>query len=275
MRSGRRETGFTLVELLFVIAIIAILSALLFPVFHQAREQARRATCQSNLKQIGVAFFAYLQDWDDVYPSGLTPVPAPHYGVGWVGALLPYCKTMDVYRCRSDYARGGGYWMSYAYNVNIGGGNTGGGFTGTGAPMASFQGTASTVLLFEVNSRGIRLDPQQGMELGGDAPNVNSPSGGFGPVYSRPNFGVGDAEYATGWLSSLPLRLGSSPRHAGGANYAYADGHVRYLEPQMVSYGRTNPSSTGPHENLPNENFGGTACGTGNMGSFRATMSVN
>src|SRR5215468_1948080 len=80
-RSRRGQRAFTLIELLVVIAIIAILAAILFPVFARAREKARQATCLSNLKQIGLAFQMYTQDWDEVYPSGLTlAVPGPDAG---------------------------------------------------------------------------------------------------------------------------------------------------------------------------------------------------
>src|SRR5580704_4484596 len=67
-QSARRHAGFTLIELLVVIAIIAILAAILFPVFAQAREKARSATCQSNLRQLGLAVLQYTQDYDEVYP---------------------------------------------------------------------------------------------------------------------------------------------------------------------------------------------------------------
>jgi len=71
--------AFTLIELLVVIAIIAILAAILFPVFARARENARKATCQSNLKQLGIAFAMYCQDYDQTYPlcryTGTTPLP--------------------------------------------------------------------------------------------------------------------------------------------------------------------------------------------------------
>src|SRR2546423_465964 len=64
-----RQRGFTLIELLVVIAIIAILAAILFPVFAQARESARKASCQSNQKQIGLAIMMYAQDYDELFMS--------------------------------------------------------------------------------------------------------------------------------------------------------------------------------------------------------------
>src|SRR6185436_12145569 len=67
---GFTRSGFSLIELLVVIAIIAILAAILFPVFGRARENARRSSCQSNLKQIGLGVAQYLQDYDERLPSG-------------------------------------------------------------------------------------------------------------------------------------------------------------------------------------------------------------
>src|SRR5438445_10640700 len=85
-----RKSGFTLIELLVVIAIIAILAAILFPVFARARESARRATCLSNLKQLGTAFQMYAQDYDETYPSGLVlAVPGPAAGT----YAVMYAKT--------------------------------------------------------------------------------------------------------------------------------------------------------------------------------------
>src|SRR5207249_1896997 len=68
LMSRNKRRGFTLIELLVVIAIIAILAAILFPVFAQARNQARRTTCLSNMKQWGTAAMMYVQDYDEVYP---------------------------------------------------------------------------------------------------------------------------------------------------------------------------------------------------------------
>ncbi|MFQ6098945.1 MAG: DUF1559 domain-containing protein, partial [Armatimonadota bacterium] len=64
-----RTVGFTLIELLVVIAIIAILAAILFPVFSRAREKARQASCQSNLKQLALGFLMYAQDYDEKFYS--------------------------------------------------------------------------------------------------------------------------------------------------------------------------------------------------------------
>lgn len=132
-----KSKGFTLIELLVVIAIIAILAAILFPVFARARENARRSTCQSNLKQIGLGFMQYIQDYDERYPlyvlgqeSGLTgaaylanqveassspTVPAEKYGVtlstdppgtlharSWMDCIFPYVKSLQLFDCSSN-----------------------------------------------------------------------------------------------------------------------------------------------------------------------------
>src|SRR3954471_15857450 len=99
MRPWNRR-GFTLIELLVVIAIIAILAAILFPVFAQAREAARKATCQSNLRQIGMAAQMYCQSYDETLPySGTGP------SGGDVTSLLdPYLKQgsgRGIWRCPS------------------------------------------------------------------------------------------------------------------------------------------------------------------------------
>jgi prepilin-type N-terminal cleavage/methylation domain-containing protein len=128
MKLPRR--GFTLIELLVVIAIIAILAAILFPVFARAREQARKASCTSNVKQLGLAWMMYVQDYDETFPpNNSTNVTANNPNPEWVpgaagrypckpcrpknkvtGLLydprpfgMPYIKSLDVFKCPSDY----------------------------------------------------------------------------------------------------------------------------------------------------------------------------
>lgn len=102
-RTQRR--AFTLVELLVVISIIALLAAILFPVFARARENAHRAACQSNCKQIGLAFSQYLQDYDEKLPFIF---PLRGYGGStngglptWRSLIYPYVKNVQVFRCPS------------------------------------------------------------------------------------------------------------------------------------------------------------------------------
>src|SRR5271154_6892830 len=97
--------AFTLIELLVVIAIIAILAAILFPVFAQAREAARKTACLSNTKQLGLGIMMYVQDYDEVYPMNSWDVPAignadndlhsANYlsSVTWIWQIMPYVKN--------------------------------------------------------------------------------------------------------------------------------------------------------------------------------------
>lgn len=102
-RSGKR--GFTLIELLVVIAIIAILAAILFPVFARARENARRASCSSNMKQIGLGLMQYSQDYDELQPMG-----AANSWTGdqltWRQLVQPYVKSVQLFKCPSNSANG-------------------------------------------------------------------------------------------------------------------------------------------------------------------------
>jgi prepilin-type N-terminal cleavage/methylation domain-containing protein/prepilin-type processing-associated H-X9-DG protein len=109
MKTTKR--AFTLIELLIVISIIAILAAILFPVFGRARENARRTSCQSNLKQIGLALLQYSQDYDEMFIADwYAAPPATSPGLSnpdgsqykWMDAALSYIKTEQVFTCPSD-----------------------------------------------------------------------------------------------------------------------------------------------------------------------------
>ncbi|MEO6906631.1 MAG: DUF1559 domain-containing protein, partial [Abditibacteriaceae bacterium] len=125
-RKKLRRRAFTLIELLVVIAIIAILASILFPVFARARENARRASCASNLKQIGIGVMMYTQDYDERFPMYMhrdnepaalvgaqNPPTTPagkyeisdccvvgHY-VSWMDEISPYLKSLAIYDCPS------------------------------------------------------------------------------------------------------------------------------------------------------------------------------
>jgi prepilin-type N-terminal cleavage/methylation domain-containing protein len=109
----RWRTAFTLIELLVVIAIIAILAAILFPVFAQARDKARATACLSQAKQIGTAVYMYVQDYDETYYWQSAWDECDNWGAGswgpqywsytrWPIRHLPYIKNQGVFRCPSD-----------------------------------------------------------------------------------------------------------------------------------------------------------------------------
>src|ERR1700687_3605671 len=138
----KRRIGFTLIDLLVVIAIIAILAAILFPVFAQARDKARQSACLSNAKQIGLAVTMYANDYDETFfwqkdwneevdvGSGFWGPSYKTY-VRWPFAHAPYIKNFEVYKCPSDKgtpdsrnvckAPGGGgcspWYISYGANL--------------------------------------------------------------------------------------------------------------------------------------------------------------
>ena len=129
-----RAGAFTLIELLVVIAIIAILAAILFPVFAQAREKARQTSCLSNMKQISLGVHMYTQDYDETLPT------LEHGGhQGWIDQIHPYTKNHDIRRCPSDSRfSAAGRRTSYAVNNSM-----------DGISMATVTAPASTIYAAE------------------------------------------------------------------------------------------------------------------------------
>jgi len=120
----RKRTGFTLIELLVVIAIIAILAAILFPVFAKAREKARQASCQSNIKQQGLAAMQYRQDYDEKPAGCWSGTSLDKWGNGpgriwWSGLLRPYAKNTQMFGCPS-FSNPQFYGETVAYPGNTG-----------------------------------------------------------------------------------------------------------------------------------------------------------
>ncbi|MFQ6098120.1 MAG: DUF1559 domain-containing protein [Armatimonadota bacterium] len=209
----RATRGFTLIELLVVIAIIAILAAILFPVFAKAREKARQASCGSNLKQLGLAWLMYAQDYDErVCATHMPPVGSPERTDMWVWAttatnpghmdsrLMPYIKNEGLFKCPSDPTALWSYGMNYypaAYARASLGTPGPSGYGYGGASLAAF-GRPAEILVF---------------------------------TDSRSNcYYIGNASYpGYAWRSPGYVCGGTRPRHNGGVNCAFADGHVKWL----------------------------------------------
>lgn len=150
----KSKHGFTLIELLVVIAIIAILAAILFPVFASAREKARQTSCASNLKQLGLAFVQYNQDYDEFYPCNIGV--GGYNGNGWAGSVFPYVKATGVFACPDDSTQpsSGDTIISYAENYNFfpGCNPPSGPQTNVAISSAKLNAPSVTVLVFEVQN---------------------------------------------------------------------------------------------------------------------------
>ena len=161
-----KRAAFTLIELLVVIAIIALLAAILFPVFARARENARKSSCLNNLKQLGVGIQQYTQDFDETLPGTggyvsaaqgaghwtVTPIGAPGCTATApcrpdLGALFSYIKNEQVYLCPSD-TNGKAKRLSYAMNSNCGNGAP----TYYGRSLADATRPAQTILFVDESS---------------------------------------------------------------------------------------------------------------------------
>lgn len=235
----RARQGFTLVEVLIVIAIIAILAGIVFPVFALTRERARSSSCLSNEKQLGAAFLLYVQDYDQrTLHGGITvdsywgPYTVP--GAGWAGGLYAYVKNPGVFHCPDDttgLSQPGATPISYLYNSNASG-------WGYGVNVTRINSPARSVLLAEVS--GIVTDPRVPGETYAETGRQTSPSGQGVYLYA-PDFNPARVQYETGYLGGAnqnPAQFHNpGGRHSGGSNILLMDGHARWLRPEQISPG--------------------------------------
>ncbi len=209
-----RRHGFTLIELLVVIAIIAILAAILFPVFARARENARRASCQSNLKQIALGVMQYVQDYDERMPQqwqdrngsgGYNPTtpPTENNDMGWTMLVQPYLKSWQIFQCSSQsiVPSTAGAPNNNDYWINI---------QATSRSQAEFEEASNTVMLGDGGS-GSSAAGLTGCATNGTTPCTSAHTGLNAYIVSAQANDKGH-------------------RHLDGANFAFADGHVKWFK---------------------------------------------
>jgi len=249
------KSAFTLIELLVVIAIIAILAAILFPVFAQAREKARQSSCLSNQKQIGLAVMQYIQDYDETFPRmklAVTPAPRQSWATyTWQDAVGPYVKngTISVTWASTNNTpvtlTAGGIWLCPSQPDgdarNIYGGtdtifteeNYGNG-SGPISPTTQAQITRpSEVVLISENNEIDSYDGIGDPRLSGDA------YWQCGETWqcSGPNSGAKWDKDLTG-NETDPWKWAQMPRyrHSGVSNFAFADGHVKAIAKGQLNW---------------------------------------
>jgi prepilin-type N-terminal cleavage/methylation domain-containing protein/prepilin-type processing-associated H-X9-DG protein len=267
---GRGEPAFTLIELLVVIAIIAILAAILFPVFAKARERARQTTCQSNLKQLAAAFDLYMDNWDDDYPNSWQERSSSFGELNhswWDVQIASYAKSDGVFSCPANDvdsysvhqpfdARGlKSRRVNYALNNQLLHCPAGAfQFSYLGDPpepanRSDVQESANTILLAEkmLDEPNHRANPP-------DA--TGNQSEEIDVWYQLTGPGLDPAEWNPTWGVARDL-------HARGSNFLFTDGHVKHLRLQETfavnpSPGKTNPTTaqTPPSSGEASDNGG-------------------
>lgn len=244
LRRRGHKSAFTLIELLVVIAIIAILAAILFPVFAQAREKARQAQCQSNLKQWGNAFLMYSQDYDEQLVYNY------HYEAGqarlwwWEDDLQPYIKNYQVAVCpsanpkinytwRRDQADFRARWPYPLVTTYVGNTASWGGAAGLcqqikpsgtcNPPLMSNAGTSTAT-----NSLATLEDP---------AGTVVVTEGWTKEIWRIET--VAAWRGRSGFIEAYDIRSRNivEGRHGDMNNILFADGHVKAMKPFAVPLG--------------------------------------
>jgi len=202
---SKRHNAFTLIELLVVIAIIAILAAILFPVFARARENARRSSCQSNLKQIGLGILQYAQDYDETLPY------SRNIAVPWQLAIQPYVKSTQLMKCPSNSSEdllGNTDTLKISANYVAIGGSI------MTDPNASWGGTVAMPWLNGVST----VSPGNLAKLATPATTIDVTERDY-PTHDSPELIVEDNKDFT------------FTNHLGTSNFLFCDGHVKSLKP--------------------------------------------
>ena len=216
--------AFTLIELLVAIAIIAILAAILFPVFARARENARRSSCQSNLKQIGIGVIQYTQDYDENFPLALvTP------GFGWAAVIQPYIKSTQLYQCPSDTKEPNatptqvGY-SDYWYNARLScpSDNSVSGGYNQSVNIASLASASLTLMSGDASTAN-------GNDTSAHRTNGAASAGNTGDSTGQPSTNGGSGLASSGIITD---------RHLEGSNFLFADGHVKWYKTVNASGGK-------------------------------------
>jgi type II secretory pathway pseudopilin PulG len=207
----KRFHAATLTELLAAVGIVAVLAAVLFPVFIRARNKNDDAACVSNLRQIGLGIAQYTNDYDEREPRVKQ----------WGAEIYPYIRNASVYQCPKDSNKAtvSTYPLSYAMNSNLNSIN-----------IATISSPSVTVLGTEYDSK-----------------NVNMTSSTDKSIYSKTNGLESKKIIAWGSLRRLGLyKAVTAPRHDPNLIFLATDGHVKMLLPQQVVGGSNAPKSTSP-----------------------------
>ena len=236
-----RFFAFTLIELLVVIAIIAILAAILFPVFARTRENGRRTACQSNVKQILLALLQYTQDYDEHLPlqSFVENVPGAPFGAGndgqnvlWNQTVQPYLKSVQVFQCPSSSVPIDlidvwpnpdpvGYIKPFhtdylATNALL----------YVGSSLSIIQNPSTTVLLADGAKRALKTPPY-----------VTDIDKNLTWVLVDPIIDHNGSVGTDGVASPGVLGAAPNPRHLNTVVVGFVDGHVKAMRTEKFYYG--------------------------------------